>query len=228
MRRGVCYGWVVVAVAAVRVLFTAGVRAAPGAFLLSMTQETGWSTSAVSFVAAAGLVVFGLAGPLSGWLIGRIGVRNVVLLSLLVTSLALFATSIAREVWQLTLVFGIVSGFGTGLVASVLAPTVATRWFVRRRGLVTGILGGSSSVGQLIFFPFLTALAVTAGWRQGAIVLAVLAMILVIPVWLWVRDDPSALGLRPLGPDGPTRPPSACVGSVPLAGSPRHLRQTRA
>src|SRR4029079_12925475 len=206
MRRGVCYGWVVVAVAAVRVLFTAGVRAAPGAFLLSMTQETGWSTSAVSFVAAAGLVVFGLAGPLSGWLIGRIGVRNVVLLSLLVTSLALFATSIAREVWQLTLVFGIVSGFGTGLVASVLAPTVATRWFVRRRGLVTGILGGSSSVGQLIFFPFLTALAVTAGWRQGAIVLAVLAMILVIPVWLWVRDDPSALGLRPLGAYGAIAP----------------------
>jgi MFS family permease len=206
MGRRIFYGWVVVAVAAIVVLVTAGVRAAPGAFLLSMTQETGWSTSAVSFAAAAGLVVFGLAGPLSGWLIGRIGVRNVVLLSLLVTALALFATSVAREVWQLTLVFGIVSGFGTGLVASVLAPTVATRWFVRRRGLVTGILGGSSSVGQLIFFPFLTALAVTAGWRQGAVVLAVLALVLVIPVWLWVRDDPSSLGLRPLGADGPVAP----------------------
>ena len=206
MGRRIFYGWVVVAVAAVVVLVTAGVRAAPGAFLLSMTQETGWSTSAVSFAAAAGLVVFGLAGPLSGWLIGRIGVRNVVLLSLLVTALALFATSVAREVWQLTLVFGIVSGFGTGLVASVLAPTVATRWFVRRRGLVTGILGGSSSVGQLIFFPFLTALAVTAGWRQGAVVLAVLALVLVIPVWLWVRDDPSSLGLRALGADGPVAP----------------------
>src|ERR1043165_9089684 len=102
MGRRIFYGWVVVAVAAVVVLVTAGVRAAPGAFLLSMTQETGWGTSAVSVAAAAGLVVFGLAGPLSGWLIGRIGVRNVVLLSLLVTALALFATSVAREVWQLT------------------------------------------------------------------------------------------------------------------------------
>ena len=132
------YGWIVVAVAAAVVLVTAGVRAAPGAFMLSMTSEPGWSTSAVSFAAAVGSVVFGLSGPLSGWLMGRIGVRNVVVLSLTVTAVALSATSLVREIWQLTLVFGLLSGLGTGLVASVLGPTVATRWFVKDRGLVTG------------------------------------------------------------------------------------------
>ncbi len=131
MRRAFFYGWVVVAVTAVVVLVTAGVRSAPGAFLLTMTEEPGWSTASVSFAAAVGLVVFGLSGPLSGWLMGRIGVRTVVLISLVVTGLALIATSLVREIWQLTLVFGLVSGLGTGLVASVLGPTVATRWFVR-------------------------------------------------------------------------------------------------
>src|SRR6187402_3107042 len=87
------------------------------------------------FVAAVGLVVFGLSGPLSGWLMGRIGVRNVALLSLVITGGALVATSLVREVWQLTLFFGLVSGLGTGLVASVLGPTIATRWYVRDRGL---------------------------------------------------------------------------------------------
>jgi MFS family permease len=72
------YGWVVVAVAATVVLVTAGVRAAPGAFLLSMTDEHGWSTASVSFAAAAGLVLYGLAGPLSGSLMGRLGVKRVV------------------------------------------------------------------------------------------------------------------------------------------------------
>ena len=129
----------------------------------------------------------------------RIGVRAVVLTSLIVTGSALIATSLVREIWQLTVVFGLISGLGTGLVASVLGPTVATRWFVRNRGLVTGILGASTSTGQLIFFPLLTALAVTAGWRLGAIVLGVLALILVIPVILWVRDDPADVGVRPLG-----------------------------
>jgi len=164
-----------------------------------MTEEPEWSTSTVSFAAAIGLIAFGLSGPLSGWLMGRIGVRNVVLLSLVVTSLSLFATSMVREIWQLTLVFGLISGVGTGLVASVLGPTVATRWFVRHRGLVTGILGASNSTGQLIFFPLLTALAVTTGWRAGAIVLAVLALALILPVLAWVRDDPADVGARPLG-----------------------------
>ena len=66
MRRAFFYGWVVVAVTSIVVLVTAGIRAAPGAFLLSMTGEAGWSTASVSFAAAAGLIVFGLAGPISG------------------------------------------------------------------------------------------------------------------------------------------------------------------
>jgi MFS family permease len=202
-RRALFYGWIVVAVTAVVVLLTAGVRSAPGAFILSMTEEPGWSTAAVSFAAAVGLVVFGLSGPLSGWLMGRIGVRNVVIASLVTTSVALLATSLVREIWQLTLLFGLLSGLGTGLVASVLGPTVATRWFVKDRGLVTGLLGASTSTGQLIFFPLLTALAVTAGWRVGAVLLAGLCALLIVPVLLWIRNDPADVGERPYGaPDG--------------------------
>ena len=199
MRRPVFYGWVVVALTAVVVLVTAGVRSAPGAFILSMTEEPGWSTATVSLAAAAGLVVFGLAGPISGWLMGRIGVRAVVIASLVITGISLLVTSAVREIWQLALFFGLVSGLGTGLVASVLGPTIATRWFVERRGLVTGILGASTSTGQLIFVPLLTGIAVVAGWRIGAIVLGILALVLVVPVVLWVRGDPADKGLRPLG-----------------------------
>ena len=101
MRRTIFYGWVVVAVTAIVVIVVSGVTSAPGAFLLSMTQEPGWSTASVSFAAAVGLVVFGLAGPLSGWLMGRIGVKNVVVASLVITSAASIASSFVREIWQL-------------------------------------------------------------------------------------------------------------------------------
>jgi sugar phosphate permease len=215
MRRAFFYGWVVVAVTAIVVLITAGVRSAPGAFLLTMTGEPGWSTASVSFAAAAGLIVFGFAGPVSGSLMGRIGVKNVVLLSLAVTGTALLATSLVREIWQLTLLFGLLSGLGTGLVASVLGPTVATRWFVKDRGLVVGVFGASNSAGQLVFFPVLTALAVTVGWRVGAVVLGVIVLLLVIPVLIWLRNDPAEVGARPLGaPEGalaPARPPDPGV-----------------
>jgi sugar phosphate permease len=199
VRRAFFYGWVVVAVTAIVVLITAGVRSAPGAFLLSMTAEPGWSTASVSFAAAAGFIVFGLAGPVSGSLMGRLGVKNVVLLSLALTSAALLATSLVREIWQLTLLFGLLSGLGTGLVASVLGPTVAARWFVKDRGLVVGIFGASTSAGQLVFFPLLTALAVAAGWRTGAIVLGLLSLALLVPALMWLKDDPADVGARPRG-----------------------------
>jgi sugar phosphate permease len=199
MRRAFFYGWVVVAVTAIVVLLTAGVRSAPGAFLLTMSTEPGWSTASVSFAAAAGLIVYGFAGPISGSLMGRIGVKNVTLLSLAMTGAALIATSLVHEIWQLTLVFGLLSGLGTGLVASVLGPTVATRWFVQDRGLVVGIFGGSTSAGQLLFFPLLTALSVTVGWRIGAVVLGAAALVLLVPVLLWLRNDPADVGIRPRG-----------------------------
>ena len=181
MRRTLFYGWVVVAVTAAVLLVTAGVRAAPGAFLLDMGQEPGWSTGALSFAIAIGLLTYGLSGPISGRLMAVIGIRGVILLSLVLTAGSLIASSFAREIWQLAIFFGLLSGLSSGLVASILGPTVASRWFLKDRGLVTGILGASVSAGQLIFFPLLTGWR-WVGWRTGALVLAGIALVLVVPV----------------------------------------------
>jgi sugar phosphate permease len=211
MRRTVFYGWVVVWVAAVVLLVTAGVRAAPGAFLLQMQREPGWSTGALSFAIAVGLLTYGLSGPISGRLMVVIGVRGVTVLSLVLTAAALGVSALAREIWQLTIFFGLLSGLSSGLVASILGPTVANRWFIKDRGLVTGILGASVSAGQLIFFPLLTGVAVNAGWRTGALVLAGITLVLTVPVLVWMRDDPADMGLTPRG----------SMPGAPVAATPR-------
>ena len=65
--------------------------------------------------------------------------------------------------------------------------------------MVIGIFGASSSVGQLIFIPFLAILATNVGWRQGAVVLGVIVACLVVPIIFLLRDDPGSMGLTPLG-----------------------------
>ena len=198
-RSGLFYGWVVVAVSALALLVTAGVRITPGAFLLDMRADTGWSTAVLSLAAAIGLVVYGLAGPLSGSLMGRAGVRRVTVASLLIAAVAMASSSLVREAWQLALLFGLLSGVGTGLIASILAATVANRWFVRRRGLVIGILGASMSAGQLIFFPTLVTLATDLGWRTASVVIAGVLIVVTIPVIVFLKNDPSDIGVQPLG-----------------------------
>src|SRR5262245_23727299 len=170
-----------------------------------MQVEPGWSTAALSFAAAVGLIAYGLAGPISGRLMGSIGTKGVTILSLALTAASLFAAIAVTDIWLLTLTFGLLSGIATGLVASVLGATVANRWFIQSRGLVVGIFGASTSAGQLVFFPLLTTLAVAAGWRAGAIVLVIISLALLVPVLLLFRNDPAEVGLLPRGA-GPATP----------------------
>jgi hypothetical protein len=59
------YGWVVVAVAFAVILIGAGTRSAPGALLLGIEADTGWSKGEIALAGAAGLLLLGLGGPLS-------------------------------------------------------------------------------------------------------------------------------------------------------------------
>jgi MFS family permease len=103
------------------------------------------------------------------------------------------------SLWQLGLLWGIAVGLGTGATASVLQATVATRWFIARRGLVVGLLGTATSTGQLLFIPVLMGMVVTVGWRAGTLLLLGLALALIVPIFLWMRNGPSDVGLKPYG-----------------------------
>src|SRR3954453_19128748 len=80
------YGWLVVAVAFAVILIGAGTRAAPGALLLGIEADTGWSKGQISLAGAAGLLLLGLGGPVSGLLIDRFGVRRLTVAALLLTA----------------------------------------------------------------------------------------------------------------------------------------------
>jgi sugar phosphate permease len=199
MRGRLYYGWVIVAVCAFVAMVTAGTRAAPGAFLLSMEADTGYSKATLSLAAGIALLVYGFGGPISGALMGRLGVRKVAALSVILTGCTLLLTSLSSEAWQFDIFFGLVLGLSTGLVASSFTAMVGNRWFVRHRGLVIGIFGASSSVGQLIFIPVLARVATDFGWRDGALLLGGVALCLLIPVLLFLRESPASIGLTPLG-----------------------------
>ena len=69
--------------------------------------------------------------------------------------------------WQLILCWGVLVGLGTGSMALAFVATVTGRWFVKRRGLVTGVLTAGGAAGQLVFLPLLAcSSSTTAGARR--------------------------------------------------------------
>src|ERR687890_612087 len=199
LRERLYYGWVVVAVVFLALLVSAGVRAAPAVLINPLETELGWGRAAISFAASVGLLLYGLSGPVAGWLMDRFGPTRITLVGLALIGGSTLAGAAMTELWQLNLFWGVLSGVGTGIVAPVLGATVANRWFAERRGLVLGVFGAAASAGQLVSVPALMWLVVTVGWREGTVYLAAVALLVLAPVLLLMRDDPSRLGLRPYG-----------------------------
>jgi predicted MFS family arabinose efflux permease len=193
------YAWIVAAVTFVALMGAAGFRAAPGVLIVPLQNEFGWNRAIISVAVSINLILFGLTGPFAAALMDRFGLRVVAVGALITVASGALLTTVMTQPWQLYLLWGIVVGLGTGCMASVLAATVANRWFVRRRGLVLGALTAAGATGQLIFLPGLGWLAQTSGWRYSAIAVAVAALAVVPVVALFMRSRPSDVGLRAYG-----------------------------
>jgi predicted MFS family arabinose efflux permease len=101
--------------------------------------------------------------------------------------------------WQLVLLWGFLVGLGTGSMALSLVATVTGRWFVARRGLVSGILTAGGATGQLVFLPLVAWADATWGWRSASLGTTAAALA-VVPLVLWLlRDRPRDVGVVPYG-----------------------------
>ncbi|MGE0025198.1 MAG: MFS transporter [Hyphomicrobium sp.] len=199
-------------------LVTAGAVGAPGVFIEPLEREFGWRTDEISSAIAIRFALFGLMGPFAAAFMNWLGVRRVVLFALGIILFGLGTSLFMGEVWQLILLWGVVVGVGTGLMAIVLGATVAMRWFAERRGLVLGLLTASSASGQLVFLPLLAKLTETWGWRPalGLVVGAILATAAVVLAFM--RDRPSDVGLLPYGAhEAAVAPPAPASGSLGAA-----------
>lgn len=191
--------WWVAGVAFLALFGSAGFRAAPGALMVPLNEEFGWSTSTMSLAVSLNLLLFGLTAPFAAALMDRFGLRRVVATALTLIALGSGGSVFMTASWQLLVFWGLLIGLGTGSMALVFAATIANRWFVQRRGLVMGILTAGSATGQLVILPPVAALAETVGWRVASLVIAVVALAVVPLVLIVLRDHPADRGVLPYG-----------------------------
>ena len=129
------YGWFIVALSFLANLTAAGIRSAPSVLIHPLEAEFGWSRTAISAAVAINIALYGLIGPFAASLMDRYGLRRIVLTAIALLSLSVALTTQMRAQWQLTLLWGVLVGSGTGVTTLVLAAIVANRWFDERRGL---------------------------------------------------------------------------------------------
>ncbi|CAB4338620.1 unannotated protein [freshwater metagenome] len=206
-RRKIHPGWIAVAVTFATLIATAGFRSAPSVLIVPLEDAFGWSRSDISLAVAINVLLFGLVAPFAAALMEKFGIRRVVMSALTTVSIGAFLTIFIQAPWQLIATWGVIVGIGTGSMALVFAATVANRWFVKKRGIVTGLLTAATATGQLIFLPGLSHLANTYGWKSVSITVASFSLSVVPFIYLFLREKPSDLGMLPYGAPDDWQPP---------------------
>ena len=194
------YGWIMLVAVVFVMLAGSGIRAVFGVFIKPIEAEFGWSRAQLSGAAALSLFVLGAVGPMVGWLADVWGPRRVMLLSTAILGAGTLLSSFVGHLWQFYISAGLLMAMGAGGLGMATSSTVAARWFVARRGLILGILGGAMSAGQMLIVPMAMVIIRLYGWRASFLWLGIGVLVLALPMILgFVRNDPADMGLRPYG-----------------------------
>ena len=203
-RPGIYYGWYVMFTAMFIAGVTTGARNGFGVFVIPMSEDLEFSRTGISVAAGIGWLLNGITQPLVGHLFDKFNSRKVILISLLVAGLATAALSLTFHLYFLIFLFGFVlSTAMSGASIGTLMPLLA-RWFVKRRTLVLGLVASGSSIGGMVLIVFSGYLVALFDWKVSWITLGAIVAFLAVPLgFMFLRNNPSEMGLLPDGDPDP-------------------------
>jgi MFS family permease len=190
------YGYNIVAAGFVIQAVSIGALFAYGVFFKEFQSEFGWSRATISGASSLAFLVMGAAGILAGRLNDRIGPRILIAVAGISLGVGYLLMSYMQTAWQLYLLYGLVVGIGYCTHDVITLSTIA-RWFVKRRGMMSGIVKVGTGCGQLCLPLIATALIAALGWRSSCFIIGAAALVALVAVAQLMRRDPQSMGIAP-------------------------------
>lgn len=175
-----------------------GAMFAYGVFFRELEAEFGWSRTMISGASSLSFLIMGMLAIAAGKLNDQIGPRILITASALCFGVGYAAMSRLEAPWELFLFYGLLAGIGYSTHDVVTLSTI-TRWFVRRRGAMTGVVKVGTGVGQLLVPVIAAALIAAFGWRNAAFIIGMASMVILVAVAQLMRRDPRSQGQHPDG-----------------------------
>ncbi len=199
-RRGIYYGWWVLAAAAG--LGFLGFGALIPGFLVFATPirgELGINSAQFAFVVGAAWAVGNVASLGAGWMADRYGGRALVLAGGLLCCVGFAGVAGVGSYWQLVLLYSGVAALGRGIGVAPNLMTVVNQWFVRRKALTMTLLNTAFAGGAAIMVPLLAYCEGQFGWRTVILWTGGFVAVLTALATVVIRSRPEDIGLLPDG-----------------------------
>ncbi|MFC1980393.1 MFS transporter [Chloroflexota bacterium] len=206
------YGYVIVAACFLMMVVWWGTHNSFGVFFESLLVEFGWTRAMTAGALSLNTLLFALLGIIIARLCDRFGPRIVIGACGLPFGLGYSLLSQVNAIWQLYLLYGVLIAIGMGAYIAIL-PIVA-KWFVKRRGLMTGVVFSGMGLGTTVFPPIVSWLIYISNWRFTFIVMGIVALVGIVLGAQFLMSDPRQLGQLPYGENAiePKSPVSEAQG----------------
>jgi MFS family permease len=126
-------------------------------------------------------LAIGLATPVAGWLIDRIGVRVVIAVGVAVAGVGMLLGSQANSFFTLAAACTLF-GAGGGGASLVSASYVIANWFGENRGIAMGVTMMGTSLGAALSAPLVSHVVAIAGWRWAFAMLGAALLLIALPL----------------------------------------------
>jgi MFS family permease len=194
------YGWYIALVGATSYALGYGARFSFSVIFPSLLEEFKWSRDITATMFSVHLLIYGIAAPITGFLVDRGGPRKTMVLGTILLALGLVLSRWGNQLWYFWITFGLISGAGLCMIGAVPFTTVLRNWFEKKRGLAFSLLFLGSG-GAFGCYPAIAWLIDTVGWRNTYLIEGLVVGGVLIPLILFVvRYHPREMGLFRDGP----------------------------
>jgi len=195
------YGWWIVAGGFILFFFGIGLGInTVGIFIEEVVSTLHFSRGDFSLFFSIAALSMMVGAIIVGKLIERISIRLIMGVCTALFSAGIILYSQCRTLGQFYAV-SVIMGLGSAGTHIIPVTSMINNWFVKKRGLATGIVFAGTGIGGLVLNPFVTWLIeqkffnLEYGWQGAYIVSGILAGAFCIPIALFVmKKSPAEMG----------------------------------
>ena len=134
--------------------------------------------------------------PFQAYLVDRFGPRLLISLGALLSGGSWVLASAATNIWTLYLTYGIIGGFGTGIIYVGIIGLMV-RWFPDRRGLAAGLAAAGYGFGAFFTSFPIDSMIKSSGYAHTLVVWGIIQAVIGVAAALGLRMPPENNAMQP-------------------------------
>lgn len=178
--------WNVLAMTVLAQTIVVGIQYCFPFWVVPWAEEFQVPHSQLFLVVSASTLIVGFASPFAGAIFDRYPVHWLFSFGVVAFSLLYVLMSFATSHWVILLLYGLLLPATLVLTTNLFSQIMIARWFVESRGLAMGISALGVSFGAFVMPPIATALLAHYDWHATFRMLALSALVILIPTGLLV------------------------------------------